>query len=138
MIGWMMKIIKDLKSNKVWQTEVSCVMWVWGKRMFDYSRPSDAPSAFVFGGCSSETPVGVDKLHMISFWRKSCLQVNYTPRFWKSFYPLVVSWFNVLLGCSNLWGWMLWFAKQCQLRLIRERSKWFDPHRFIDLVPCLD
>jgi hypothetical protein len=60
MVGGMMKIIKDLESDKVWQTEVSCVMWVWRKRMFDYSRPLDAPNAFVFGGCSFGTLVGVD------------------------------------------------------------------------------
>jgi hypothetical protein len=25
-----MKIAKDLESDKVWQTKVLCVMWVWG------------------------------------------------------------------------------------------------------------
>jgi hypothetical protein len=83
-------------------------------------------------------------LHMISLWRKACLQYelllvllfSYIPHLWKSFYPLLVSLFSVLLGCSNLWGWMLWFPKQHQWRLIRERLKWFDPHRFVDLIPA--
>jgi len=140
----MMKITKDLGSDKVWQIEVLCVMWVWGKKMLDYSKPLDAPSAFIFGGCSYGTPIGVDRLHMISLWRKACLQYelllvllfSYIPHLWKSFYPLLVSLFSVLLGCSNLWGWMLWFPKQHQWRLIRERLKWFDPHRFVDLIPA--
>jgi hypothetical protein len=38
--------------------------------MFDYSRPPDSPNASVFGGCSYGTLVGVDRLHMISLWRK--------------------------------------------------------------------
>ncbi len=142
--GWW-RLLRILRVTKLGKQSL-CVMWVWGKKVLDYSRPPDAPSVSIFDGCSYGTPIGVDRLHMISLCRKSCLQYelllgllfNYIPHLWKSFYPLVVSWFSVLLGCSNLWGWMLWSAKQCQRKFIRERSKWFDPHRFVDLISCID
>jgi hypothetical protein len=79
--------------------------------MFDYSKPSNAPDAFVFGGCSFGTLVGVDRLHAISFWRKSCLQYellldllfNYIPHLWL-FHGLVFYWVvQICEGeCSDL------------------------------------
>jgi hypothetical protein len=33
---------------------------------------------------------------------------------------------------------VLCFAKQCQLKLMNERSEQFDPHRFIDFISYFD
>jgi hypothetical protein len=77
--GGMMKITRDLESDKVWQIEVLSVMWVWRKRVFVYLRSMNAPCAFVFCDVSYGTLVGDDGLHMISLWRKACLQYDFLP-----------------------------------------------------------
>ncbi len=67
MIGGMMKIIRDLEGDKVWQTKVSGVMWVYGKRVLVYARPPNAPHASIFGDFSFGIVVWANGLHMTSF-----------------------------------------------------------------------
>jgi hypothetical protein len=128
------KIARDLESNKIWQTEVSCVVWFWmiavlkKESVWFYQDLWMHPMHMLFGGFSSRTLIGVDGLHLISLWRKAYLQYkslpyflfNYVHHLWESFYPLIVSWFCVMLCCWSLGMRVFCSTKQCQLRLMKK------------------
>ncbi len=145
-----MRVIRDLEGDKIWQIVVQCRLFVWVTWFLSQRSLKENSIQFIgtskcahfiyqswdFFGNSSRGRWAIFVKLLEELWTFSVapyilfVQFHWSPLGTVPFSFLYGIYFSfVLLGLNPLNNF---FYQWCQLRLMRKRSKWFDPHGFID------
>jgi len=128
---WSLEILKATKFGKQISMGLNGDM---GREHLIISRPLNAHCVFVFGGVSS--------MGLVRAWVAHVKFLGSLSTPWiivKSFlatFPidlktsLAMGHIKVFIFCED---GSFWFAKHCYWKLMRERSKWYSPHRILKL-----